>query len=49
MEMEFNLTRKDRDKTIEGLELFTYLGQPLDQSDYDWTVGRQNNRKARHI
>ena len=32
-EMDFKLAWKEGYETIEGLELFTYLGRPLYQSD----------------
>ena len=35
--MEFTLTGKEGEETIEGLSIFTYLGRPLEQSDDGWT------------
>ena len=35
MEVDLKLIEKERDKKTEGVEIFTYFGQPLDQSDDD--------------
>ena len=33
LEMEFSLTRYEGEETIEGVELFKYLGRTLDQTE----------------
>ena len=48
-EMDFKLAWKEGYETIEGLELFTYLGRPLYQSDDDYPVVRKNIGKARQV
>ena len=44
IEMEFKLTGKEGEEMIGGVELFTYLGRPLDQSDDKCPEIRRNIR-----
>ena len=48
-DMEFILTGEYGEDTIEGVELFKYLGRPLKQSDNDWSEVRQNIRKVHQV
>ena len=45
----FSLTREDRTERIKGVNLFKYLGRPLDRSDENWTEVLRNIQKARHV
>ena len=41
-EMEFRLDGEEEYERVENVPTFRYLGQPLDQTDDDWTAVRQN-------
>ena len=49
MEMELILTRDYGEEIIEGVVLFKYLGQPLDQSDDDWLAFRRKIIKSHQV
>ena len=41
-----SLTGEDRTEKIEVVDVFKYLGQPLEWSEDDWTEVLRNIRKA---
>ena len=47
--MEFTLTRKEGEETIERVSLFTYLGWPLNQSDDGWMKVRRRIGKTQQV
>ena len=47
--MELSLTGEDGEDTIEGVALFKYPGQTLEQSENFWTSVIRNKRKARQV
>ena len=47
--MTFSLTGEADEETIDVVDLFKWLGRPLDRSDKDWQAVRRNIWKARHI
>ena len=47
--MTFSLTGEEGEETIGGVDVFKYLGWPMDQSDDNWPHVRRNIRKARQI
>ena len=48
-EMEFNLDGEEGDEIVKNVPTFRYLGQPLEQMDYDWPAVRQNIIRARLV
>ena len=48
-EMEFNLDGEEGDERVENVTTFRYLGQPLEQTDDDWTAVRRNIIRARSV
>ena len=47
--MELSLYRREGDGLVEGLTTFKYLGRPLDQTYNDWSIIRQNIKRARKV
>ena len=47
--MELSLTGEEGEDTIEGVALFKYPGQTLEQSENFWTSVIRNKRKARQV
>ena len=48
-EETFSPTGEDGAEIVEGVELFKYLGRPLDRSDDNWPEVLRSIRKARQV
>ena len=49
IEKIFSLTEDEGAEIVDGVEVFKYLGRPLDRLDDDWTAVLRNISKALQV